>query len=149
MTSSGIFIFSLVLLLSGCKGHSIERTFFHKPPATRLERLRGLALPDQYKIYRYGMDFIEPPTMLLSGPIAERGAQAVPFLKKELRATEDFVTLRDILIILETMQTTHTYDVKDDRELMKILVTRDANVHDPENQKFCEEMILRIRNSQS
>src|SRR5690348_6843879 len=87
---------SLVLIGCGwCPGHNMEKTFFHGfPPQNRLERFRQYPLEDQYKIFRYGADCIEPPQMVFADPIAERGAAAVPFLLTQLQANPDDATVR-------------------------------------------------------
>jgi hypothetical protein len=73
-------------IVAGCRNHQVEHSFFDRPPEDRLERLRGYSLAEQYKIFRYGHDVKEPPVMELAGPIAERGASAVPFLVDQLNA---------------------------------------------------------------
>jgi hypothetical protein len=55
-----------------CQGQQLEQAFFNKPLGDRLQRLRGYSLEDQYKIFRYGNDVIEPPLMDLADPIAEK-----------------------------------------------------------------------------
>jgi len=84
----------------GCRNHHLEKSFFDRPAADRVERLRQYSSADQYKIFRYGNDHKEPPTMELARPIAERGAAAVPFLIDQLNATADDIAIRDILVVL-------------------------------------------------
>src|SRR6266704_1666653 len=60
------------LLTWGCD-HPMERSFFREPAGATVERLRRYELPDQYKIFRYGIDRYEPPAFELADPIAERG----------------------------------------------------------------------------
>ena len=55
-----------------------------RTPGTRIDRFRQYSLVDQYKIFRYGVEAVEPPLMGLADPIAERGASAVPFLLNQL-----------------------------------------------------------------
>src|SRR6266851_6276916 len=84
------------LMALGCRSHQLEHNFFDKPPGDRLERLRQYSLADQYKIFRYGNDAIEPPVMELARPIAEKAGGAVPFLMDQLNANADDIAVRDI-----------------------------------------------------
>src|ERR1051325_9187963 len=82
----------------------LEKDFFFKHPrATRLQRLGQYPLEEQYKIYRYGHDRIEPPDLELAGPIAQKGQAVVPFLKEKLESDKDDLAVRDILYLLEQM----------------------------------------------
>ena len=63
---------------------------------TRIDRVRQYSLEDQYRIFRYGNDVVEPPLLGLAEPIAERGATAIPFLQKQLNAEPDDTTVRDL-----------------------------------------------------
>lgn len=100
------------LVALGCRGQNVEKAFFDKPAGDRVERLRQYSLGDQYKIFRYGNDRIEPPAMGLAIPIAERGASAVPFLIDQLKAGSDDVAVRDILLIFEMLEASGSYNVK-------------------------------------
>jgi hypothetical protein len=97
------FLLALTCLIAaGCNDHKLEKSFFEKPAVDRVQRLRRYSLDEQYRIFRYGMDAREPPAMGLADPIAERGAEAVPFLIKKLNADADDITVRDILLIFES-----------------------------------------------
>lgn len=111
------------LVLSSCGGEQRpEKSFFEQPLGSRVERLREYSLPDQYRIFRYGNDEIEPPLMDLAKPIAERGAAAVPFLLDRLReAKNDVTAIRDILLIFQIMAVSGSYDVKSDQLVMDTL----------------------------
>ena len=120
----------LLLMASSCHRHSEEEAFYAKPPADRIQRLRGYSLADQYKLFRYGNDKIEPPAMSLAGPIAEKGGAAIPFLVMQLKSTDDDLAVRDILVILQDMTKIGSYDVKDDGVLMDILSAKVAAMRD-------------------
>jgi hypothetical protein len=96
---------------TGCSGKSLEQSFFEKRPHDRVERLRRYSLEEQYRIFRYGNDRIGPPIMELAKPLAERGDTAIPFLYAQLRRAADDQTLRDILLVFETMTRLRTYDL--------------------------------------
>ena len=110
--------------------YRVERTFFGEPVTTRVERLRRYDLPDQYRIFRYGMDRREPPDAELAGPIAERGKAAVAFLLDQLTLTPGDKTVSDVLLIFEAMARLKTYSVRADIALMTTLTSRVSGMKD-------------------
>ena len=140
------FIFASVFVLDVLT-FKVEKDFFKQPLATRVERLRKYSLEDQYKIFRYGNDKIEPPLMDLAIPIAERGRKAVPFLMDRLNAKADDETVIDVVLIFDRMALSKSYDVKDDATVMSALSAKVAGVKDPESRNGCLVDLQRIRNS--
>src|SRR6185437_14003946 len=147
MKSRLALAFACLLLVVGCDEHELEQNFFKQPAATRLERMRQYSLADQYRIFRYGNDKREPPAMSLADPIAERGATAVPFLLDQLNSHPDDITLRDTLLIVETMATSKSYDVADDASLMSALASRVAIMKNTLWKDNCGKMLQRIKDS--
>ncbi len=139
-------IFGTQLML-GCEDHALEESFFKKPLANRVERLRSYSLADQYKIFRYGNDRKEPPFMDLAEPIAEKGSIAVPFLLDQLNSDSHYIAVRDMLLIFETMASSKSYDVKSDAVLMRVLSSRVSDMKDKEWKDICSRMLQRIRDS--
>ncbi len=136
-------------VVCSCSGHRFERrVIFGGPAATRIDRVRTYSLEDQYRIFRYANDVVEPPAMDLATPIAERGAAAVPFLLEQLNSKpNDTATIRDTLLIFEEMAVSRTYDVKSDAGLMATLQARVAGMKDKGWQSTCSRMLTRIRAS--
>ena len=111
--------------IDSCDGrYRMERSFFSEPVGTRVDRLRRYALPDQYRIFRYGMDRREPRDSELADPIAERGKMVVPFLLEQLDQTPDDKTVDDVLILFEAMSRLKTYDVRRDLTLTTTLSSK-------------------------
>jgi len=137
----------LALLLLGCENHDLEEDFFKRPLADRVERLRRYPLGDQYKIFRYGNDVKEPPLMDLADPIAEKGATAVPFLLGQLNYKSDDITVRDVVLIFETMATSKSYDVKSDNALMSVLNSKISTMKNQGWKGNCLIMLQRIKGS--
>ena len=131
------------VVLEGCGQPGLEKSFFSQPIETRVARMGSYSLDDQYKIFRYGNDRIEPPVLELANPIAQRGSAAVPFLIGKLESETDDISLRDILHVLETMVAFKTYDVKANAELIALLRTRIDGMKDPEWQAICRKMLQR------
>jgi len=135
------------LFAFGCKHQNLEESFFDKPPENRLQRLRQYSLEDQYKIFRYGNDKIEPPLMELAEPIAEKGATAIPYLVIQLNLKTDDVTIRDILLILETMARSGSYDVKSNSTLMATIGSKVGEMKNDQWRTIGVEMLQHIRDS--
>jgi hypothetical protein len=144
MTKGIVLVFVGVTLL-GCDGHRLERECFRQPLADRLERLRARSLDDQYRIFRYGNDVIEPPLTDLANPIAERGKAAIPFLLARLMVDTDDFSVRDILLVLGKMTSSKTYDVKSDVSVMTALSSRISGMKAKEWRTVCQTMLERIK----
>jgi hypothetical protein len=93
------------------------------------------------------MDHVEPPAMELARPIANRGAEAVDFLKEELNIVSDGSSIWDILLIFDVMASSGSYSVKDDAALMSLLDLKSKNIRDSRLQNMCEVVLTRIRNA--
>ena len=85
--------------------------------------------------------------MELAGPIAERGAEAVPFFVSKLKVDEDDIAVRDILLIFERMEASGSYDVKADASLMTLLTSKVSEMKDKGWQDTCLKKLERIRGS--
>jgi hypothetical protein len=147
MTNPRVVFALTCLIIFGCQAHSLESDFFDTPIASRVEHFRRYSLADQYKIFRYGMDRIEPPYMGLAEPIAERGAAAMPFLLDRLNSKPDDITVRDILLIFDTMATSKSYEVKSDAELMATLKSRVSGMKEHGWQDVCSKQLQRIKDA--
>jgi hypothetical protein len=133
------------LLLVACAGHKFEKSFISQVPARdRIDRLRQYSLEDQYRIYRYGNDCIEPPLMDLAEPIAERGATAVPFLLAKLDPKADDMSIRDVLVIFHMMAYLKAYNVKSDTLVMGTLRARVSTMKDAEWKRICSKTLQNI-----
>jgi hypothetical protein len=110
--------------------YQVARNFFSEPARTMVERFRRYELPEQYKIFRYGMDRYEPPAYELADPIAERGKTAVPFLLEQLAGTPDDKTVDDVLLIFEAMARLKTYGVRGDMDLIATLTSKVSGMKD-------------------
>ncbi|HUS18892.1 MAG TPA: hypothetical protein VMZ25_04535 [Terriglobales bacterium] len=82
--------------------------------------------------------------MDLAIPIAERGGNAVPFLLEQLRSDSTDMTIRDILLIFETMANSKRYDVKSDLAVMSQLEKSVLMMKDKEWQDICRKRLQRM-----
>jgi hypothetical protein len=137
-----------VSLVGSCAGKSVDESFFFDKPAQgRLERFSNYSLEDQYKIFRYGNTRIEPPAMELADPIAKRGTSAIPFLHGQLRRAKDDLTVRDILLIFQTMARLQTYKVKSNGPLMNDVRSKVAEMKNRPWGEVCATMLSRLEAS--
>ncbi len=144
MTASFALLFACVSTMA-CTDHKFEKHFISSVPAReRVDRLRQYSLEDQYKIYRYGNDCVEPPLMDLAEPIAEKGAAVAPFLLAKLDPKADDTTVRDILGIFHMMAYLKAYNVKSDQLVMTTLSARVSTMKDAEWKRICYKTLQNI-----
>jgi hypothetical protein len=101
----------------------MEQNFFDKEYDQAGARFAEYSIPDQIKIYLYGVQVTQPPVTVLSRPIAESGKAAIPFILGELQTHPTDQNIRDLMVIFETMQRLATYDVSNDKVLLRKLDT--------------------------
>ena len=140
-----LFVLSCMLIATS-NNHQLEKDFFFKQPReSRLERMRQYSVEDQYKIYRFGHDKIEPPALYLAAPIAEKGAAVIPFLTEQMKSDKDDLAVRDILFLLEEMQWRKTFDARKDASLMQLLDTRVPGIKNKNVQYSSRDMLEHIK----
>ena len=130
-------------VVCGCKRDPLEEEFFRVPAGSRVQKLRTYALQEQYQLFVAGRHH-EPPD-LYPGPIAERGAAAVPFLLEQLNARPDELTAEAIFLVFEEMAISRSYRVGLDPDLMAMLTTEASGVKDPTWKAMCLRRLQRIR----
>lgn len=130
---SKILAFTLLLLIA-CKDQLEKDFFFKHSRADRIARLRQYSLEEQYKIFRYGNDKMQPRDWTLADPIAERGASVIPFLTAKLNSSADDLTVYDVLIILWEMDRLKTFQPARDTTLMHFLEDRVPKIKNPDLQ---------------
>ena len=122
------------LFLITCN-NQLEKNFFSKYSRhDRIVRLRQYSLEDQYKIFRYGNDKMQPRDWTLADPIAERGAPVIPFLTAKLNSSADDLTVYDVLIILWEMDRLKAFQPAQETTLMHFLEDRVPKIKNPHLQ---------------
>lgn len=134
----------IVMTLLGCAASHLETDFFKHDRAERRELIYQYELPEQYRLFRYGNDKVEPPMPELAVPIAKRGAAAVPFLIDQVETCKDDITVRDILLLFQTMSRLNTYDVRGNIKLMNLLKSKIMGIRDKEWRAICLEGLREI-----
>jgi hypothetical protein len=82
--------------------------------------------------------------MELANPIAEKGRTVVPFLFGKLTPQADDITVRDVVLVFETMSSTKSYDVKSDELVMNILGSRVSTMKNAGWKTSSSQMLQRI-----
>jgi hypothetical protein len=143
-----LLAFTLLLLIT-CNDQ-LERDFFSKySPKERVAQLRQYSLEDQYKIFRYGNDKLQPRDWTLADPIAERGAAVIPFLTAKLNSNADDLTVYDVLIILWEMDRLKTFQPAQDTTLMHFLEDRVPKIKNPDLQYRSRSLLDNIKVARS
>lgn len=122
----------LLIAATACRAESIEREFFKGAIPTRMERLEKYPLDQQWGIFRYGNQVKHPPTTGLALPIAKRGKPALDYILGQLEQSENDLDFRDSLVVFQTMQWGHHYDVCGDESAMAAIARNEQNVGDPD-----------------
>lgn len=135
-----------MVLCGGCASNQMEQNFFDKEYDQAGTRFEEYSIPNQIKIYFYGMQSIRPQVTVLSRPIAEHGAKAVPYLLSALSANPTDENIQDALVIFETMQRLATYSVQHDKSLMQKLDAYVSKINGSVKRGQSKSQLAQIRN---
>lgn len=113
----------LIILCGGCASNQMERNFFDSEYDQAGTRFNDYTIPDQIKIYLYGVQAVNPPVTVLSRPVAEHGQAAIPYIMNTLSTNPSDQNVRDFIVVFEAMQRLGTYDVANDKQLLQTLDT--------------------------
>ena len=140
-------IFSVCLLLtcSSCIAASdicrpFMTTFFRMPAKERTAKLGTFSLEKQYDMYICGMQEIEPPDDL-SATFALGGNNVVDLLKIKLSEAKKDETISDIIRVFSEITRLKTYDVRNDKELLKLLTNSFKIINDAYWRRITEKHI--------
>ncbi len=137
----------LIVLCSACASNQLERNFFETEYDQAGSRFESYSIPDQIKIYLYGVQSVTPPATVLSRPIAEHGKEAIPIIMNELNANPTDENVRDLLVVFETMQRIGTYDVSNDKRLLRTLDTYVDGMKNKIWQGYTKTNLYKIKTS--
>lgn len=151
-----ILLFTLISLSTACNGstrlangiecgHLID-TYFQLSAKERTQKFPTQDIEKQYQIYMCGSQAIEPPVMGLAGVFASEGGKVVPYLESKLRAANDDLTVRDLLLVFRQMEVMHTYDVHSNSELISLMRDKVSKMKDPQWKKIAESSLHDISN---
>jgi hypothetical protein len=126
-----------ILILSGCaespggrENIRAAREFYRQPVSVRQKIFRQHRLQDQLDLYIFGNQVRHPPALYLAQCFALNGAPALELLRSKLKEDNDDLTVRDIAMLLSTIDTMGKYDVAADAQLLVLLRRRIAEMRD-------------------
>jgi hypothetical protein len=126
---------------------SLVTTFFRLPMKEQIAQFDKRDLKDQYTLLICGNQAIHPPALYLTHHLAKRGQIAAVFLKGELSAAKDDLTIRDIVMVFTEMSRQHTYDVAGDTALLAAIDSRVRTMKDSEWKSFVTQRAAEIRSN--
>jgi hypothetical protein len=143
-----------VIFLSGCPrvdgvDVSAAREFYRQPTSMQQKTLRQHSLEDQLGLFFFGNQVRHPPAIYLARCFALNGAPAVELLRSKLEGASDDLTVRDIALLLATIDAMGKYDVAGDTELMTALRSRVAQMRDAGWRDTAEKQVASIGHGRS
>jgi len=132
-----LIVFLGICILSGCRASETKygdvraaREFYSQPVVDQKKKFRQLSLKDQLNAFFFGNQVRHPPALYLAQCFALNGASAVELLHARLSEDNDDLTVRDIAMLLATIDAMNKYDVAGDPELMALLKQQIMRMHD-------------------
>jgi hypothetical protein len=118
-----------------------------KSPGEVIETFTRSDLGTKYQIYVCGNQWIHPPALYLAESFAVGGEPIATFLKQKLEQTRSDTTVLDVIRVYAEMQRQGTYDVKGDKELMKLMGDRVQAIRDEYWRNYCADILDAISNA--
>lgn len=152
-------VLSLLIVLlsaSACSSPRVEgvdtsaaRVFYRQSIAEQQRTFRQHTLQDQLGLFFFGNQVRHPPALHLAQCFALNGAAAVELLRQKLSVANDDLTVRDIAMLLATIDAMRKYDVAGDAQLMAALKGRVAQMRDEGWRDTAERRIAGIGHERS
>lgn len=142
------------VLLSGCPrvdgvDISAAREFYRQPTSMQQKTFRQHSLEYQLGLFFFGNQIRHPPAIYLARCFALNGTPAVELLRSRLKGPSDDLTVRDIAMLLATIDAMGKYDVAGDAELMGALKSRVAQMRDVGWRDTAEKKVANIGHKRS
>jgi hypothetical protein len=113
--------------------------FFDLSPEQQHAQMKKFPIDKQVDYYLIGMGYVHPPKMGLAEDIAEQGKEALPYLTKRLQEERDDGNREDIIYIFKEMSLFH-YDLRNEKEVLRVLNETIATMKDPWKQRSQETL---------
>lgn len=111
------------------KFNKLTRDFYSNPSMSEHEtKFKNYSLEEQYDLFIFGNQVVHPPATYLADIFAKQGSTIVPFLKAKLKTAQYELTIRDIILIFESIARLKLYDFSKDQELMGLMDERAQNM---------------------
>jgi hypothetical protein len=144
-------LFIVFLSASACSSPRVEgvdvsaaRVFYRQPTSEQQKTFRQHTLQDQLGLFFFGNQVRHPPALYLAQCFALNGAPAVELLRAKLKVESNDLTVRDIAMLLATIDAMGKYDVAGDAQLMAALRSRVTQMRDDGWRDTAEREIASI-----
>ena len=131
--------------MNGTDCVQLARTFFQLPHKIQTEEFLRSDLETRYAIYLCGNQYMRPATIYLAEPFARGGKNVADFLQPKLARANDDLTVRDIVRVFREMRRIGTYDVANDRDLMRLISARVESMKVAEWKESVTRMVEEIK----
>jgi len=139
-----LVLFSCELYFPHIKPSKMVSEFFRMSTNEQIKHFNDYNLDEQYELFIFGNQVVHPPAIYLADLLAEQGPGIIPFLTAKLQATQDEITIRDIMTVFEYMAQRKVYDFTQDTELITLMEQR-VNKMDGLWKGTALEMLSNIR----
>lgn len=126
-----------ICIVSGCRESrdkhgdiQAAREFYRQPVIEQQKSFRHHHLQDQLDLFFFGNQVRHPPALYLAQCFALNGTPAVELLRSKLKEDNGDLTVRDIAMLLSTIDAMGKYDVVADSQLMALLKQKIAKMQD-------------------
>lgn len=134
MKSLGLLILGICMFSAcrepGSRDVRAAREFYRQPVVNQQKLFRQRNIQDQLDLFFFGNQVRHPPALYLAQCFALNGTPAVELLRSKLKDDIDDLTVRDIAMLLSTIDAMGKYDVAADSQLMALLKQRIVKMHD-------------------
>ncbi|HXM19606.1 MAG TPA: hypothetical protein VN934_12490 [Candidatus Tumulicola sp.] len=128
------------------QGHEpVIDAFFQQPSKIQMLTFKSYSLDDQYAIFLYGNQVLEPPAIQLATAFGAEGQQVVPYLSAHLERTSRDLTVRDLVFVFREMDRQRAYNVGKDTTLMNLLREAVSKMKDPVWKRIAERDLAVLR----
>lgn len=150
---------AIILLASSCKPEAgqdawylhqeVVDQFYSKPLKERIATFSEYSFDQQYAIYLYGNQVQHPPAIYLIDALAANGQKIVAPLSARLAASEDDLTIRDLVMVFAAMNRLEIYDVAQDEPLMRQLADATARMKETDWKNIVERELSALQSDES
>ncbi|MDR6644514.1 hypothetical protein J2X57_003757 [Luteibacter sp. 1214] len=144
-----LLMFLAALFASDCVASdqgSLEAAFFRgRTYVQRMSEFRNYRVDTQLELFFYGNQVIHPPATYLASCFAMNGPSGVRVIRRRLSGHLTTLEMRDIALLLETMQAMGTYSVRDDETLMAAIEKSVSEVAEGGWKESIDGMVEQIK----
>jgi hypothetical protein len=118
--------------------------FYRQSTIDQQRTFRRHALDEQFKLFLFGNQVRHPPALYLADCFALNSPSAVSLLRARLAVDNHDLTVRDIAMLLATIDAMGTYDVAADNQLLRALNSQIAKMRNAGWRDSAEQIVAGI-----